>query len=245
MAWRSRPQRFRLLGKQQPALLRGVAFGPRLVGGGGERLEAGVVAAVKVGIGQRRLMPGDRCPQPTLVGVAEAQLYPAITLGGSITPSYTRGGGTESGVLSWSFGPGLTLPIFDGGALRANVSSAESTAREAYLSWKQEVLDAVEEVENALAAVARDGRTVSALRATVSSYQEALQLATASYRDGASSLLDVLDAQREVSTAQANLAAAVQQMAQDYVSLNVAIGGGYAVGSATTTQVASAKVIKD
>lgn len=174
------------------------------------------------------------------VGVAEAQLYPAITLGGSITPSYTRaGGGAEAGLLSWSFGPSLSLPIFDGGALRANLSSAESSAREAYISWKQTVLNAVEEVENALAAVSRDGRTVAALRATVKSYQEALQLATASYRDGASSLLDVLDAQRQVSTAQASLAAAVQQMAQDYVSLNVAIGGGYAVGK---TAVSPAKV---
>lgn len=173
------------------------------------------------------------------VGVAEAQLYPAITLGGSITPSYTRAAGAEAGLLSWSFGPALSLPIFDGGALRANLSSAESSAREAYISWKQTVLNAVEEVENALAAVSRDGRTVAALRATVRSYQEALQLATASYRDGASSLLDVLDAQREVSTAQANLAAAVRQMAQDYVSLNVAIGGGYAVGK---TAVSPAKV---
>ncbi|MBP2462764.1 MULTISPECIES: efflux transporter outer membrane subunit [unclassified Rhizobium] len=177
------------------------------------------------------------------IGVAEAQLYPAITLGGSISPSYTRVAGSgESGILSWSFGPALSLPIFDGGALRANVKSSESSAREAYLSWKQTVLDAVEEVENALAAVARDGRTVAALRATVKSYEEALQLATASYRDGASSLLDVLDAQREVSTAQASLAQAVQQMAQDYVSLNVALGGGYAFGS-PTAQVASAKPV--
>lgn len=172
------------------------------------------------------------------VGVAEAQLYPSISLGGSITPSYTKSGPIEAGLLSWSFGPSLSLPIFDGGALRANLSSSESQAREAYLSWKQTVLNAVEEVENGLAAVSRDGRTVAALRATVKSYQEALQLATASYRDGASSLLDVLDAQRQVSTAQANLAAAVQQMAQDYVSLNVAVGGGYAVG----TSVAPAKV---
>jgi multidrug efflux system outer membrane protein len=164
------------------------------------------------------------------IGVAEAQLYPVITLGGSITPSYTKSGGSEAGILSWSFGPALSLPIFDGGALRANLSSAQSSAREAYLSWKQTVLQAVQEVENSLAAVSRDGRTVIALRATVKSYQEALQLATASYRDGASSLLDVLDAQRQVSTAQASLAAAVQQQAQDYVSLNVAVGGGYAVG---------------
>lgn len=169
------------------------------------------------------------------IGVAEAQLYPAITLGGSITPTTVAISGAPDGrSLTWSFGPQLSLPIFDGGRLKANVTIAESSAREEYLVWKQTVLNAVEEVENALAALARDGRTVAALRKTVNSYEEALDLATASYRDGASSLLDVLDAQRQVSTGQANLAAAVQQMAQDFVALNVAIGGGYAYGSPTT-----------
>ncbi|CAD7052204.1 nodulation protein NodT [Pseudorhizobium halotolerans] len=174
------------------------------------------------------------------IGVAEAQLYPAITLGGSIRPSYTRISSGESGILSWSFGPALSLPIFDGGALKANVSASESIAREAYLAWKQTVLGAVEEVENALAAVARDTRIVTALRDTVRSYKEALELATASYRDGASSLLDVLDAQRQVSTAQANLAEAVRQMAQDFVSLNIAIGGGYAYSPPMAAVIASA-----
>jgi outer membrane protein, multidrug efflux system len=174
------------------------------------------------------------------IGVAEAQLYPSISLGGSITPAYTRSvGGSESGRLSWSFGPSLNLPIFDGGQLRANLSSSESQARESYLAWKQTVLGAVEEVENALAAITRDGRTVAALRDTVRSYEEALELATASYRDGASSLLDVLDAQREVSSAQANLAAAIQQQAQDYVTLSVAIGGGYAWGKGPTRMAAA------
>ena len=81
---------------------------------------------------------------------------------------------------------------------------------------------------------------MEALRNTVRSYEEALDLATASYRDGASSLLDVLDAQRQVSTAQANLAAAVQQMAQDFVALNVAIGGGYGYATGGGPLVASA-----
>ncbi|KKX26738.1 efflux transporter outer membrane subunit [Rhizobium sp. LC145] len=174
------------------------------------------------------------------VGVAESQLYPSISLGGSISPSYSAiSSSSDSRGISWSFGPALTLPVFDGGALKANVRSAESIAREDYLTWKQTVLNAVEEVENALAALARDGRTVAALRETVRSYQEALSLATASYRDGASSLLDVLDAQRQVSTAQANLAAAIQQMAQDYVALNVAIGGGYAFGQGPTRVAAA------
>lgn len=184
------------------------------------------------------------------IGVAEANLYPSISLSGSISPSYTRrNGGGDSHLLSWSFGPTLNLPIFDGGQLRANLSATESQAREAYLAWKQTVLNAVEEVENALAAVTRDSRTVAANRATVASSQEALTLATASYRDGASSLLDVLDAQRNVSDAQTSLAQAIRQMAQDYVSLSVAMGGGYAYGKAPAgakgPTIYAAKSLKD
>ncbi|QFY61167.1 efflux transporter outer membrane subunit [Rhizobium grahamii] len=161
------------------------------------------------------------------IGVAISQLYPTITLSGAISPSYVRPVGANGGLTTWSFGPTLTLPIFDGGRLRANVDIAKSTAKTQYLAWKQTVLEAVEEVENALSAVRRDAQTVESLRAQVKTTQETLDLSTASYKDGASSLLDVLDAQRQVSLAQASLAAAVQQMAKDYVSLNIAIGGGY------------------
>lgn len=169
------------------------------------------------------------------IGVAESRLYPSIELGGSISPSYVRvSGGARGTINTWSFGPSLSLPIFDGGAIRANIDASKSDSREKYLAWKQNVLGAVEEVENALAAVSRDNQTTSALRATLRSYEEALSLATASYRDGASSLLDVLDAQRNVATAEASLAAAVRQTAQDYVALSIATGGGYAaVGSNT------------
>lgn len=168
------------------------------------------------------------------IGVAEAQLYPSITLSGSITPSFSKISNGASGTANgWGFGPSITLPILDGGRLRAGVDIQKSVAREQYLAWKATVLNAVEEVENALTALNRDQQTVSAYRRTVSSYQEALSLATASYRDGASSLLDVLDAQRNVSDAQSQLATAIQQAAQDYVALSVALGGGYAVGQTT------------
>jgi multidrug efflux system outer membrane protein len=176
------------------------------------------------------------------IGVAEAQLYPTISLSGAISPSYIHTSGSHGGFTTWSFGPTLSLPILDGGLLRANVKIAESDARGQYLTWKQTVLNGVEEVENALSAVSRDAQTVSALRAQVKSYQEALELSTASYKDGASSLLDVLDAQRSVTAAQESLAAAVQQSATDYVSLNVAIGAGYVAASPDTTK--SVKPIK-
>jgi len=177
------------------------------------------------------------------IGVAEAQLYPSISLSGSISPSYVRPVGGNGGLTTWSFGPTLNLPIFDGGRLRANVDITKSDAKAAYLAWKSAVLSAVEQVENALSAVRRDAQTVQALRAQVKTTQESLELSTASYKDGASSLLDVLDAQRNVSTAQASLAAAVQQMAKDYVSLNVAVGGGYAPDGAKPSAVAKVETI--
>lgn len=162
------------------------------------------------------------------IGVAEAQLYPIISLSGTIQASVTGSSLGNAGITSWSFGPTLSLPIFDGGTLRAGVTRSESQARQAYLNWKQTVLTAVQEVESALAVATRDGRTVSALRATVASYRDALQLSTSSYKDGATSLLDVLDAQRAVSDAEAQLADAIARQAGDFVALNVAIGGGYA-----------------
>lgn len=162
------------------------------------------------------------------IGVAEAKLYPSISLSGSISPSWVKSAGASGGGLtSWSFGPTLSLPIFDGGSLRANVDISNSDAKTQYLAWKSAVLNAVEEVENALSAVRRDAQTVEALRRQVKTAQDSLELSTTSYKDGASSLLDVLDAQRSVSDAQASLAAAVQQVAKDYVDLNVAVGAGF------------------
>ncbi|OWV75590.1 nodulation protein NodT [Rhizobium sp. R339] len=162
------------------------------------------------------------------IGAAEAQFYPSISLSGSISPSWVKSSGASGGSLtSWSFGPSLSLPIFDGGTLRANVDIEKSDAKTQYLAWKAAVLNGVEEVENALTAVRRDTQTLEPVRRQVQTAQESLALSTVSYKDGASSLLDVLDAQRSVSDAQASLAATVQQVAKDYVDLYVAIGAGY------------------
>lgn len=162
------------------------------------------------------------------IGAAEAQLYPSISLSGSISPSWVKSSGAKGASLtSWSFGPSLNLPIFDGGTLRANVDIEKSDAKTQYLAWKAAVLNGVEEVENALTAVRRDTQTLEPLRRQVQTSQESLALSTASYKDGASSLLDVLEAQRSVSDAEASLAATVQQVAKDYVDLYVAIGAGY------------------
>jgi len=162
------------------------------------------------------------------IGAAEAQLYPSISLSGSISPSWVKSSGAKGASLtSWSFGPSLNLPIFDGGTLRANVDIEKSDAKTQYLAWKAAVLNGVEEVENALSAVRRDTQTLEPLRRQVQTAQESLALSTTSYKDGASTLLDILEAQRSVSDAEASLAGTVQQVAKDYVDLYVAIGAGY------------------
>ncbi len=167
------------------------------------------------------------------IGVNEANLYPSIQLSGSINASrvFTNPGVTN-GTL-WSFGPSLSLPIFNGGELKARVKLARSEAEQQYLAWKTTVLNAVEEVENAQSALIRDGQTVAALRKVVNSYEQTLNLARESYRGGASTILDVLDAERNVASARLSLASAIRQLARDYVALNVAIGGGAEIGAAT------------
>ncbi len=160
------------------------------------------------------------------IGVAEAQLYPSITLSGTIDASRTITNTVRGGAAAWSFGPSLNLPIFNGNSLKANVDIAKSAAAQQYIGWKQTVLGAVEEVENALISLRKNYETVAALRKVVSSYEEALSLARESYKGGATSLLDVLDAERSLSSARIQLAAGIRSLATNYVALNVAVGGG-------------------
>jgi multidrug efflux system outer membrane protein len=165
------------------------------------------------------------------IGVAESQLYPSLTLDGTISAARVVGGLIPGNTTGWSFGPSIVVPIFNGGALRAQVDIANSQAKQQYFAWKRTVLDAVEEVESAQAALIRDYQTVAAVRRLVASNEEALSLARESYRGGASTILDVLDAERNVANSRLSLAASIRTLATDYAALNVAIGGGSSVAT--------------
>ncbi len=175
--------------------------------------------------------------QTAAIGVAEAQLYPSLSLGGTIDATRTIAAAV-GGVGSWSFGPSLSIPVFNGGRLKANVDIEKSGAQQQYLAWKQTVLNAVEEVESALIGLQKNYETVAALRKVVDSYEEALSLARESYKGGATSLLDVLDAERNLALSRVTLAASIRNLANNYVALNVAIGGGSSVET-PTREVAS------
>jgi multidrug efflux system outer membrane protein len=157
------------------------------------------------------------------VGVAKADLYPSLALGGMVTASGVQGAASAT---TWSFGPTLNLPIFSGGAVRANLSAAESRARQAQLGLQTAVLNAVEEIQNALAAYSRDGRNMAAQQKLMDISSQTLDLARSSFQIGQGDFLSVLEAERTLLDARGALADANRARAQNFIRLSMATADG-------------------
>lgn len=153
------------------------------------------------------------------VGVAEAALYPSITLSGTVSES--------TGNDTWNFGPTISLPVFNRGRLTAQRDQAAAAAEEAELLWRSAVLNAVEDVEVASSALRTSRRSLTALRRAVASNDEALRLSRETYEAGALTLLDLLETERNTSNQRLSLAAAQRDLASDWISLQIATGRGW------------------
>ncbi|PMS15327.1 RND transporter [Trinickia dabaoshanensis] len=162
------------------------------------------------------------------VGVAVAQFYPDITLTGKIgTRASNASDLARWSHLFYSFGPAVSLPIFEGGALVANLHLADARQAEAALAYRRTVLVALRDVDNALAVYRSDLSHRDALSATVDAQRSAYDLARARYEKGFVSFIDVLDAQRQLSQAQAQFVQAQTQVETDVVALYKALSGGW------------------
>lgn len=155
------------------------------------------------------------------VGVAEADLYPALRLSGTVTVAFAD---------SWSFGPRLSLPILGREVLNARRETAISQASQAELNWQSAILGAVEEVQIAQSTLSRKRREVAGLRDAVASNQRVLALSRAAFEQGETSVLDLLDAERTTARARLSLAAAVREASAAWVTLQIATGSGWATG---------------
>ena len=158
------------------------------------------------------------------IGVAEAARYPSLSLSGQILAPVS--GGAETTTLS----AGLALPLFEQNALIAQVDASQARASQAYLQWRLAVLLAVEEVENALAAISGSRQGVTASRKVVVINEETLRLSRRLLdTSGEITVLDLLDRERSVSDARGRLAQSLRDYAADYIALNVALGLGISV----------------
>ena len=162
------------------------------------------------------------------VGVSVAQLYPDVSLTGQFGTRATRASYlTEWASHFYSFGPSVSLPIFQGGALVASVRLAKTQQAEAALEYRKTVLDALRDIDDALVAYRSDQARRDALDQTDQANEHAYELASEAYRHGIVSFITVLDAQRQATQARQQLTSADTQVITDLVSLYKALGGGW------------------
>jgi outer membrane protein, multidrug efflux system len=162
------------------------------------------------------------------IGQAEAALYPDVSLSGSVTTTALKLGdlGKDS-TIGWSLGPTLSVPIFNGGKLRAAVEIAQAQRDEYHIAWRSAVLSALEDVENAIVSLAQERARIRGLAEAARRYGEAARLSRSLYENGSTSFLDVLDAERSQFSAEDALLQSRVAVAKDYVALAKALGGGW------------------
>jgi len=161
------------------------------------------------------------------IGLAEADRYPRLSLNGSL--GYSASGSTSgAGLLSfgtWSFGPSLSLPIFDGGRRAAEVELAKSRYDEALATYKAKTRSAIQEVEDGLTRYAAAHERAENARIAASQYQRFFDAVEERYREGANNLLELEDARRSMLSAQQTLLGVQQERLQAWIALNRATGG--------------------
>lgn len=161
------------------------------------------------------------------IGRAEAGLYPSVTLTGNLRTSGIRIGDLGNGSsLAWSFGPSVTIPVFNAGRLRAAVEVAEAQRDQSYAAFHQSVLRALEDIENALVGLAQQRLRYQSLSVAARSNREAGRLARVLYQQGASSFLEVLDAERSLYDSEDSLLQSQVLIATRFIALGKALGGG-------------------
>jgi NodT family efflux transporter outer membrane factor (OMF) lipoprotein len=166
--------------------------------------------------------------QTATVGVAVADLYPKFTLSGTIgLEALSTGNLFSSGSRTYGFGPSITIPLFAGGSIRQNIE-VQSALQEQYLiAYKTTVLNALEEVENALTAYAEEQHRKQTLTDAAAAAKQAAELAKNKYQSGLTAFSDVLDAQRSLLSFEDELAKSEGTVTTNLISLYKALGGGW------------------
>ena len=162
------------------------------------------------------------------IGAARAAFFPRITLSTSIGSASTELSGLfKAGSFAWSFAPQLVVPLFDAGRNQANLDVAQVGRDIAVAQYERAVQSAFREVADALAGRAMLGEQLRAQQAQAKAEETRTKLADLRYRNGASSYLDVLDAQRSLFTAQQAVVQAQAAERQNRVTLYKVLGGGW------------------
>jgi multidrug efflux system outer membrane protein len=162
------------------------------------------------------------------IGVATADLLPKF----SLTGSYGRAGTTFESLGQpankfWAVGPGFNWPIFAGGSIVANIKVQTEIQKQTAAAYEQTVLTALQEVEDALVAYAKEQTRRTELVTAAEASRQAYELANQQYLLGTTDFLNVLVVQRALFAAQTALVQSDTAISSDMVTLYKALGGGW------------------
>lgn len=161
------------------------------------------------------------------IGAARAAYFPSISLTGTAGFASSSLDNLFNGdSLSWSFGPSIDLPIFDWGAREAQLDLAKAREVEEVANYDLTVQNAFREVSDALAGRRWLAEQIATAERGLAAQEELTRIARARYREGVADYLEVLDAERNLFSAQQSLLTIRRANRQNSATLYVALGGG-------------------
>ena len=162
------------------------------------------------------------------VGVAVAAFYPSVTLSGSVgLQALQPANFFNLNARQYAVGPGITIPIFQGGQLKSTLHLREAQQEEAAVNYQKTVLQAWHDVDNALTAYQTEQARRDQLVLAVAQSQRALELAQSRYQQGVADFLTVLVAETSLLSSQQQLADSTTTVSENLVALYKALGGGW------------------
>jgi len=162
------------------------------------------------------------------IGVAKSAFFPALDLTGSVGQSSDKLGTLLTGKsFTWFFGPSISLPIFEGGRLAAELERTRAVYAESVANYRQQVLVAFQEVEDGLSDLRILANQGAAQAKAVQAARRAREISTFRYKEGAALYLEVLDAQRTVLQNEQLEAQILGMQFLASVQLIKALGGGW------------------
>jgi NodT family efflux transporter outer membrane factor (OMF) lipoprotein len=161
------------------------------------------------------------------IGVAEANRYPRLSLLGAITLEHNQVSGASVQGSLWSFGPSLTLPVFNGGALRAQVARAQADYEASLASYRAAVRNAVKEVEQSLVRLDAATRRSTDLNNSARDYRRYYEATRQNWQVGGTSLLNLELASRNALQAEQSAIAVQRDRVLYGIALYKALGGGW------------------
>lgn len=162
------------------------------------------------------------------VSAAEAARYPGFAIGGSVgLNALTLAGLSNGATVASALLASVSVPLFDGGAARAQVRSQAAALEQARVNYQSVVLTALKDVEDALVALKGDTERLAHLQGAASAASNADLLAQDRYNSGLIDFQTVLQTQRTLLSAQDSVANSQADISADQVRLYKALGGGW------------------